>query len=173
MTSFLTSGIGQRWKTAFVFPMLLRRRSIDRRFFLESAFSIEAWTSFAAPCRRPMFSFWPTGRLIISCVERFIVIHYNELGLKKGNRDYFENRLCFNINSVLNDCGAERARRISGRVLLPLKPDAEIDEIKKRLAGVFGVAYFAEAWTSPQGLEDVERNAWSLIEGRRFSSFRI
>src|SRR3989475_13312096 len=23
MTSFLTSGIGQRWKTAFVFPMLL------------------------------------------------------------------------------------------------------------------------------------------------------
>jgi len=126
-----------------------------------------------ATCRRPMFSFWPTGRLIISCVERFIVIHYNELGLKKGNRDYFENRLCFNINSVLNDCGAERARRISGRVLLPLKPDAEIDEIKKRLGGVFGVAYFAEAWTSPQGLEDVERNAWSLIEGRRFNSFRI
>src|SRR2546426_1410964 len=120
-----------------------------------------------------MFSFWPTGRLIISCVERFIVIHYNELGLKKGNRDYFENRLCFNINSVLNDCGAERARRISGRVLLPLKPDAEIGEIKKRLAGVFGIAYFAEAWTSPHDLEDVERNAWSLIEGRHFSSFRI
>ena len=122
-----------------------------------------------ATCRPPMFSFSATGPLIISCVDRFIVIHYNELGLKKGNRDYFENRLCFNINSVLNDCGAERARRISGRVLLPLKPDAEIDEIKKRLAGVFGVAYFAEAWTSPQGLEDVERNAWSLIEIGRAS----
>ena len=27
-------------------------------------------------------------------MDRFIVIHYNELGLKKGNRDYFENALC-------------------------------------------------------------------------------
>ena len=26
-----------------------------------------------------------------------IVIHYHEVGLKKGNRDYFENRLCPNI----------------------------------------------------------------------------
>ena len=64
---------------------------------------------------------------------RFFVIHYHELGLKKGNRDYFENVLCANINSVLEGCGAERAKRISGRVLLPLLPDADISEIKNRL----------------------------------------
>ena len=28
MTSFLTSGIGQRWKTAFVFPMLSDRWTV-------------------------------------------------------------------------------------------------------------------------------------------------
>ena len=106
-------------------------------------------------------------------MDRLIVIHYNELGLKKGNRDYFENRLCTNINSVLEDCGAEKARRISGRVLLPLKPDAEIAEIKKRLAKVFGIAYFAEAWPCPQAVEDLEQEAWKLIEGRSFNSFRI
>ncbi len=106
-------------------------------------------------------------------MDRYILIHYNELGLKKGNRDYFENALCRNINAALDDCGAERARRISGRVLLPLKPDADVHEVKARLGRVFGIAYFAEAWASPQHLEDVEKNAWSLIDGRSFNSFRI
>jgi tRNA uracil 4-sulfurtransferase len=106
-------------------------------------------------------------------VDRFFVIHYNELGLKKGNRDYFENALCANINAVLQDCGAERAKRITGRLLLPLKPDADVPEIKKRLGRVFGIAYFGEAWGSPQPVENLEANAWSLIEGRSFKSFRI
>lgn len=106
-------------------------------------------------------------------MESFFVIHYNELGLKKGNRDYFENILCGNINSALQDCGVERARRISGRILLPLKPDADVVEIKKRLARVFGVAHFAQAWSSPQAVENIEENAWQLIQGRSFNSFRI
>src|SRR6516165_3456385 len=95
-------------------------------------------------------------------VIRFFVIHYHELGLKKGNRDYFENTLCANINTSVQDCGAERARRISGRILLPLTPDADVPEIKTRLAKVFGISHFAEAWDSPQAVENLETNAWSL-----------
>jgi len=106
-------------------------------------------------------------------VERFFVIHYNELGLKKGNRDYFENRLCANINEVLANCGAERARRITGRILLPLSTEADMPEIRRRLSQIFGIAYFAEAWASPRNLEDLERNVWNLINGRPFASFRI
>ena len=86
-------------------------------------------------------------------MDRFIVVHYNELGLKKGNRDYFENQLCANINGAVQDCGAERVKRISGRLLLPLKPDADLPEIKSRLCRVFGIAYFGEAWASPQAVD--------------------
>ena len=46
-------------------------------------------------------------------------------------------------------------------------------EIRHRLTGVFGVAYFAEAWSFPQKIEDLERSAWNLIETRKFQSFRI
>ena len=106
-------------------------------------------------------------------MDRFIVIHYSELGLKKGNRDYFENQLCANINGAVQDCGAERVKRISGRLLLPLKPDADLPEIKSRLRRVFGIAYFGEAWASPQAVENLETNAWALIDGRSFKSFRI
>ena len=106
-------------------------------------------------------------------MDRFFLIHYNELGLKKGNRDYFENALCRNINSVLQDCQVERAKRISGRLLLPLSANADVSEIKKRLGQVFGIAYFGEAWASPQVVENLETNAWALMQGHPFNSFRI
>src|SRR5215471_12825144 len=106
-------------------------------------------------------------------MNRFFVIHYNELGLKKGNREYFENRLCANINSILEGCGTEKARRVSGRILLPLTADADVPEINRRLGLVFGVAYFAEAWTSPRAVENLERNVWDLIQSRPYNSFRI
>src|SRR5689334_11974237 len=106
-------------------------------------------------------------------MDRLFVIHYNELGLKKGNRDYFENALCANINTTLQDCGAERARRISGRILLPLTPAADIPEIKQRLAHVFGIAYFAEATASPQAVQNLQETAWALIRPHSFNSFRI
>jgi thiamine biosynthesis protein ThiI len=106
-------------------------------------------------------------------MDRFIVVHYNELGLKKGNRDYFENRLCLNIVRALTDCGVRAVRRISGRLLVHLDADPDLPEIKRRLAGVFGIAYFAEAWSSSQDIAELERSAWSLIEGRGFQSFRI
>src|SRR5215475_11150588 len=110
---------------------------------------------------------------IMANVDRLFVIHYNELGLKKGNRDYFENALCANINTALQNCGAERPRRISGRVLLPLGPAADTEEIKRRLGKVFGIAYFAETWDSPQAVENLEENAWELMKGRVYKSFRI
>jgi thiamine biosynthesis protein ThiI len=106
-------------------------------------------------------------------MERCIVVHYNELGLKKGNRDYFENRLCQNISRTLSDCGIAAVRRISGRLLIHLTAETDLTEIRKRLAGVFGIAYFAEARVLPQDIETIQRQAWELIKPSTFSSFRI
>ena len=106
-------------------------------------------------------------------MERFVVVHYHEIGLKKGNRDYFENRLCQNIRKILANCGIGQVRRISGRVLIEIPPEANIDEIKARLPRVFGISHFAEAWNSGQSLDEMEHNAWALIQQRPFGSFRI
>lgn len=118
-----------------------------------------------------------TGRLNLisynAFVKRLIIVHYNELGLKKGNRDYFENQLCANISSILHGCGVERPKRISGRILLPLQPDANIGEIEARLKRVFGIAYFAESWTCSRNLDEIESTAWCLIQDRHFNSFRV
>ena len=62
-------------------------------------------------------------------MDRFIVVHYNELGLKKGNRDFFENKLCNNISRTLADCGVRAVRRISGRLLVHFTSDVDMPEI--------------------------------------------
>jgi thiamine biosynthesis protein ThiI len=106
-------------------------------------------------------------------MERFIVIHYHELGLKGGNRDYFENRLCKNIRGILANCGCGDIRRISGRILLELKPECDLAEIQRRLGRVSGIAYFAEAWKASLSLEGLEEKAWELIASKSFESFRV
>ncbi len=106
-------------------------------------------------------------------MERFIVIHYHELGLKKGNRDYFENRLCRNIRETLADCGIGAVRRISGRILLELRPDCRLDDILIRISRITGIAYFAEAWPATLTLEGLEDAAWKLVESKSFESFRV
>jgi thiamine biosynthesis protein ThiI len=106
-------------------------------------------------------------------MDRLIVVHYNELGLKGNNRSYFENRLCHHLRAVTADCGGAEVRRISGRILVDLKPDANMNEIRSRLQKTFGIAYFAEAWKMVTSIETIEQAVWSLIETRRFESFRI
>src|SRR5689334_18705471 len=106
-------------------------------------------------------------------MERLILVHYNELGLKKGNRDYFEKRLCHHIRAALRTCGGLHVRRISGRLLVDLSPTADLEEINRRMANIFGVAYFAVAWISPAELDVLEKNVWLLMENRPFESFRI
>ena len=106
-------------------------------------------------------------------VDRFVVVHYHELGLKRGNRDFFEKRLCQNLRTTLADCGCGEVRRISGRLLVTLKPDSNAPEILRRMTLVPGVSHFSEAWKSPLSMEDMEQNAWALAQNREFASFRV
>src|SRR5215471_17291182 len=112
---------------------------------------------------------------MISPMDRFVVVHYHEVGLKKGNRDYFENRLCLNIRQSLADSGvpASEVRRITGRILVRFPDSADMTIVKQALGRVFGIAYFAEAWNSEQSFEEMEQNAWNLMRQQRFESFRI
>lgn len=106
-------------------------------------------------------------------MERVVVIHYYELGLKRGNRDFFENKLRGNIARTLKGCGAGDVRRISGRLLLSIQPQSDLAEIRRRLSKVMGVAYFADAWSAPPDLESLKESVWVATGSRNFGSFRI
>ena len=106
-------------------------------------------------------------------MHRLIVIHYSELALKKGNRDYFENRLLRNIDETLKGCDVPRARRISGRFLLDLRTGSDVPEIKTRLAKVFGIAYFGEGRRVDWQIDSLGRSCWEIVKDNVFESFSI
>ncbi len=106
-------------------------------------------------------------------MDRYIIVHYHEVGLKKKNRDFFEARLKENIEHVLKGLKHEHVRKISGRLLVKLNDQSNIDEIRSKIRNVFGIAYFAVAWLSDQDLEQLERDIGRLIEGKRFASFCV
>ena len=106
-------------------------------------------------------------------MHRLIVIHYSELALKKGNRDYFENRLLRNIDDTLKGCDVPRGRRISGRFLLDLRTSSDVPEIKRRLANVFGIAYFGEGRRVDWHIDSLGRSCWEIVKDIRFDSFAI
>jgi len=102
-----------------------------------------------------------------------VVVHYHEISLKRGNRPLFLRRLGRNLMAATAGCGVRQVRRLPGRLVLDLAEDADLAEIRRRVATVFGVAYSAPAlsirpeWTAVQGA------VLRLLEGRRFESFRI
>ena len=106
-------------------------------------------------------------------MQRLIVIHYSELALKKGNRDYFENRLLRNIDEALSGCEARRVRRISGRFVLELTPSTDVDAVRARLGRLFGIAHFGEGRGVDWDIDTLSSTAWDLLRPLRFQSFAI
>ncbi len=105
--------------------------------------------------------------------EECILIHYNEIGLKKGNRRYFENKLRKNILRATTGLGVRGVRRLWGRMLITLNDDARPNEILAALQKVFGIAYFAPARLIEQDIAAMETAAVELVAGKTFCSFKI
>ena len=106
-------------------------------------------------------------------MRRFFLCHYHEIGLKKGNRSFFEKRLLQNILLTLSGLPFKEARRISGRLIVELLPESPIKEIGERLQKVFGIVWCSPAWLSEQELGLLQQNLWKLVQEREFESFKI
>ncbi len=105
--------------------------------------------------------------------ERVVLIHYHEIGLKGRNRGRFEQQLLTNIARALKGLSRGAVRRLSGRIVLELAPDAETGAIRERLADVFGIANCSEAVRVPNAIEHIRVGAWDVVRRKDFGSFKI
>jgi thiamine biosynthesis protein ThiI len=108
-------------------------------------------------------------------VNDSVLIHYSEIGLKGGNRKFFERIFRENLQRALTGTGHRGLQWRRGRFVLQLGPDANTDEILRRLGRVPGVAYFAHA-TAVALEEDLEAVCAAAVErcsGADVASFRI
>ncbi|HEY7676528.1 MAG TPA: tRNA uracil 4-sulfurtransferase ThiI [Candidatus Methylomirabilis sp.] len=103
----------------------------------------------------------------------YILVHYGEIALKKGNRPYFVRRLRENLEAAVGPLGVRSIVEKMGRLVLRLDPGGATAEIAARLARTFGVVSFAPALRAPRDLEGLTAAVEGLVAGRRFESFRI
>ena len=101
------------------------------------------------------------------------VVHYAEIGLKGRNRPRFEQQLRENLERSLRALGPVRTRNLWGRLLVELPGDAPPEEVRRRLRGVFGVAYFSEVSVCEPEISALEKAVDEFIAERSFKSFGI
>jgi thiamine biosynthesis protein ThiI len=101
------------------------------------------------------------------------VVHYHEISLKGGNRPLFLRRLEANLTRATVGCGVRRVRRLPGRVVLDLAPEADPASVRSRLGTVFGIANLGLGVAVPPTLQAVQEATLALLEGRTFESFQI
>ena len=106
-----------------------------------------------------------------------IVVHYHELWLKGGNRDFFLGKFMLALRQTLADLPIARYSQPSDRVLVYLAEGAPVETIVARIERLLGVAYFAVARPVERGSEDdleaLCRAAWEEIAQLSFGSFAV
>src|SRR5262245_41563154 len=83
------------------------------------------------------------GLLAHTAVTPCVVVHYHEIALKGKNRPMFVRRLAENLQAATHGLGVKEVRRLTGRLVLMLSPTAAVEEIRRQVAQVPGIANFA------------------------------
>jgi len=109
----------------------------------------------------------------VARIRPLLLVHYHELGLKRGNRPLFLRHLARNLRRATADLGRGPLRQVSGRLLLDLEGHPDAAAIQDRARRVCGVASVALAYRVVSTVEAMKAVIASLVEGRSFASFRI
>ena len=78
-------------------------------------------------------------------MKQVLILHYHEIWLKGGNKNYFLSRLRDAVRQAVADLPVASMESISERLILTPGDDAALPQIIERLRRVFGLAYIAVA----------------------------
>ncbi len=101
-----------------------------------------------------------------------VICHYSEIGIKKGKRSFFEKKLISNIRSILPDKSFSSIKKVSGRVVVNLKDEADTKDLKERLKKVFGIGYFVFCEEVDSDIDKIKKKAIELMRDKK-GSFRV
>ncbi|MFH0857347.1 MAG: tRNA uracil 4-sulfurtransferase ThiI [Candidatus Magasanikbacteria bacterium] len=113
-------------------------------------------------------------------MQHRIIIHYDEIALKSGNKRFFEDTLIKDIQQKMRHNHVQRIGRVMrmyGRIRIDL---TELTEEQKQiwihiLTHTFGIAYFSFGFEVEQTIEAIETAAFDELKKREntFNTFRI
>lgn len=101
------------------------------------------------------------------------IIHYSEIGLKKGNRGFFESRLRENIQQALRGCTEPRIKMDFGRFILEIENEDAIEQVIERLSKVIGIAHFCVAYQGDPDVQVLREQIYDRLKAVDFRSFKV
>jgi thiamine biosynthesis protein ThiI len=104
---------------------------------------------------------------------RTYLVHYNEIGLKRGNRPFFERVLIQNIQHALRGLSVIAVRRLYGRLRVDQHERGDRQELERRLGRVHGVAHILPAERFGWDLDRVEAKLGEWAGEGGFASFAV
>lgn len=107
-----------------------------------------------------------TGRQALVC-------HYLELALKGRNRPWFITSLIRSLRLLLADQDVAHVRHVQGRIEARLGDDADWPEIRRRVAGLPGIANFARAAVVEPSVDAMWSAMAPLLDRPAPVSFRV
>ncbi len=100
-----------------------------------------------------------------------ILIHYSEIGLKTGNRAFFENKLIENIKKKIKTSVSVQKRY--GKILIEFKEKPKVEKIINDLKFLPGVSNFSIALKAKLDLESIKEKIIVLLKDKKFESFKV
>jgi len=106
-------------------------------------------------------------------MNRVFILHYHEIWLKGGNKNYFLSRLRSAIKQSVSDLPLQSLSSVAERLLLVPGEESAAPAILERLRRVFGLAYIASAREVPSALAELGPAACAMVAEKNPSNFAV
>jgi tRNA uracil 4-sulfurtransferase len=106
-------------------------------------------------------------------MNRVLILHYHEIWLKGGNKNYFLSRLIAAVKRTLEDLPVASLRFVSDRLILTPREETALPAMLERLKRVFGLAYIAVARAVAPEEEALKAVACAMMDETNARNFAV
>ncbi|NOQ67878.1 tRNA 4-thiouridine(8) synthase ThiI, partial [Patescibacteria group bacterium] len=93
-----------------------------------------------------------------------IIIHYDEITLKGGNRPFFERVLMNNIREFIKDIGYDNIYKDGGKIIIEMNKDIDLEKTREILKNIPGISNFYFAVSEEKDLEKINKKTVKLLK---------
>jgi len=106
-------------------------------------------------------------------MNRVLILHYHEIWLKGGNKNYFLSRLRAAVKQSVADLPVRSLDSVAERFLLAPGEEGAVPALLERLRRVFGLAYIAPAREVSSALTELGPAACEMMEEKSPRNFAV
>ncbi|MCK4592162.1 tRNA 4-thiouridine(8) synthase ThiI [Candidatus Parcubacteria bacterium] len=96
-------------------------------------------------------------------IYNHIIIHYDEITLKGGNRPFFERVLISNIKEFLENIKYDKIYKDGGKIIIEINKNTDLEKTKEVLENIPGISNFYFAVSEKKDLEKINKKTVEFL----------